>query len=78
MLNHDLVFRHEESRPVRALAYGTSLRSEDSRTHRYRQMLRGSVEGVMGAASNSRGSIDEDERAADDVSTSQKYRVCRD
>lgn len=61
-----LVFKPEESRPVRALAYGANLRSEDSRTHRYRHMLRGSVEGVIGNG-GSRGSIDDDERAADDV-----------
>lgn len=63
------VFKHEESRPVRALAYGASLRNEESRAHRYRQMLRGSVEGVMGSGSGAgRNSMDEDERAADDVS----------
>lgn len=63
---YPLVFKPEESRPVRALAYGANLRSEDSRTHRYRHMLRGSVEGVIGNG-GSRGSIDDDERAADDV-----------
>jgi hypothetical protein len=31
-------------------------------------MLRGSVEGVMGASFNGRSSVDEDEKAADDVS----------
>ncbi|KAI9311228.1 exocyst complex component Sec3-domain-containing protein [Dichotomocladium elegans] len=62
----DYVFKPEESRPVRALAYGANLRSEDSRTHRYRQMLRGSVEGVMGSNGN-RGSIEDDERAADEL-----------
>ncbi|KAI7855257.1 exocyst complex component Sec3-domain-containing protein, partial [Circinella umbellata] len=59
----EYIFKPEESRPVRALAYGANLRSEDSRTHRYRQMLRGSVEGVIGGSSSS---IDGDERAADD------------
>ena len=63
----EYIFKPEESRPVRALAYGANLRSEDSRTNRYRQMLRGSVEGVIGGSSSS---IDGDERAADDV----KYR----
>ncbi|KAI7886029.1 hypothetical protein K492DRAFT_156532 [Lichtheimia hyalospora FSU 10163] len=62
----DYIFKPEESRPVRALAYGANLRSEDSRTHRYRHMLRGSVEGVIGNG-GSRGSIDDDERAADDA-----------
>ena len=30
-------------------------------------MLRGSVEGVIGASYNGRASVDEDEKAADDV-----------
>jgi hypothetical protein len=34
-------------------------------------MLRGSVEGVMGASFNGRSSVDEDEKAADDVSQLQ-------
>ncbi|KAI9496495.1 exocyst complex component Sec3-domain-containing protein [Zychaea mexicana] len=60
----EYIFKPEESRPVRALAYGANLRSEDSRTNRYRQMLRGSVEGVIGGGA---ASIDGDERAADDA-----------
>lgn len=63
-----LVFKPEESRPARALAYAPNLRGDDSRPHRYRHMLRGSVEGVMGASFNGRSSVDEDEKAADDVS----------
>lgn len=62
--SHFVVFKPEESRPARALAYAPNLRGDDSRPHRYRHMLRGSVEGVAGA---SRSSIDEDEKAADDV-----------
>ncbi|KAI8143952.1 exocyst complex component Sec3-domain-containing protein [Fennellomyces sp. T-0311] len=60
----EYIFKPEESRPVRALAYGANLRSEDSRTNRYRQMLRGSVEGVIGGGG---AGIDGDERAADDA-----------
>ncbi|KAF7721909.1 hypothetical protein EC973_003948 [Apophysomyces ossiformis] len=67
----EYIFRSEETRPVRALAYGANLRSgsDESRTNRYRQVLRGSVEGVIGSSgSNSaRGSIDEDEKAADEA-----------
>lgn len=46
------------------------MRGDDSRPHRYRHMLRGSVEGVIGGSfnnGNGRASIDEDEKAADDV-----------
>ncbi|KAL1934170.1 hypothetical protein VTP01DRAFT_6352, partial [Rhizomucor pusillus] len=60
----EYIFKNEDSRPVRALAYGATLRHDESRTHRYRQMLRGSVEGVMGGSG--RGSFDDDEKAADD------------
>ncbi|KAG0167424.1 hypothetical protein DFQ30_006068 [Apophysomyces sp. BC1015] len=67
----EYIFRPEESRPVRALAYGANLRSggDESRTNRYRQVLRGSVEGVIGSggSSSGRGSIDEDEKAADEA-----------
>ncbi|KAI7899871.1 exocyst complex component Sec3-domain-containing protein [Cokeromyces recurvatus] len=64
----DYVFKPEESRPARALAYAPNLRSDDSKPHRYRHMLRGSVEGVIGGSfSGNRSSIDEDEKAADDA-----------
>lgn len=66
-----LVFKPEESRPARALAYAPNLRGDDSKPHRYRHMLRGSVEGVIGGSFNNgsgRASVDEDEKAADDVS----------
>ncbi|KAI7862974.1 exocyst complex component Sec3-domain-containing protein, partial [Spinellus fusiger] len=69
----DYLFRPEESRPVRALAYGADkLRGGDeSRAHRYRHILRGSVEGMNVASpttpGSGRGSIDEDERLADDA-----------
>lgn len=65
------VFKPEESRPARALAYAPNLRGDDSKPHRYRHMLRGSVEGVIGGSFNNgsgRASVDEDEKAADDVS----------
>ncbi|KAL0074941.1 exocyst complex component Sec3-domain-containing protein [Phycomyces blakesleeanus] len=71
----EYIFRPEESRPVRALAYGADkLRGGDeSRTHRYRHILRGSVEGMnspgLTAASggNTRGGLDEEEKLADDA-----------
>ncbi|KAI9007517.1 exocyst complex component Sec3-domain-containing protein [Phycomyces nitens] len=71
----EYIFRPEESRPVRALAYGADkLRGGDeSRTHRYRHILRGSVEGmsVPGLAAaggaNSRTGVDEEEKLADDA-----------
>ncbi|KAI8382970.1 exocyst complex component Sec3-domain-containing protein [Blakeslea trispora] len=66
----EYVFKPEESRPARALAYAPNLRSDESRPHRYRHMLRGSVEGVMSGGfngSSGRSSIDEDEKAADDA-----------
>lgn len=73
-----LVFKPEESRPARALAYAPNLRGDDSRPHRYRHMLRGSVEGVIGGSFNNgsgRASIDEDEKAADDVSNRADQKV---
>lgn len=60
---------------MRALAYGATLRHDESRTHRYRQMLRGSVEGVMGGSG--RGSFDDDEKAADDVSCIHLWKNIR-
>ncbi|GAA5808968.1 hypothetical protein MFLAVUS_002368 [Mucor flavus] len=66
----EYIFKPEESRPARALAYAPNLRGDDSRPHRYRHMLRGSVEGVIGGSfnnGNGRASIDEDEKAADDA-----------
>ncbi|RCH95031.1 hypothetical protein CU098_005301 [Rhizopus stolonifer] len=66
----EYIFKPEESRPARALAYAPNLRGDDSRPHRYRHMLRGSVEGVMGggfSGGSGRSSIDEDEKAADDA-----------
>ncbi|KAG2189411.1 hypothetical protein INT44_004553, partial [Umbelopsis vinacea] len=60
----DFLFRADDSRPVRALGYGSGRSTDDSRTNRYRNMLRGSVEGVIGGGSNSRESVDEDERIA--------------
>ncbi|KAI9256368.1 exocyst complex component Sec3-domain-containing protein [Helicostylum pulchrum] len=65
----EYIFKPEESRPARALAYAPNLRG-DERPHRYRHMLRGSVEGVIGGSfnnGNGRASIDEDEKAADDA-----------
>lgn len=52
------------------MAYAPNLRGDDSRPHRYRHMLRGSVEGVIGGGftgTTGRASVDEDEKAADDV-----------
>lgn len=45
------------------------MRGDDSKPHRYRHMLRGSVEGVIGTSftNGGRTSVDEDEKAADDV-----------
>ncbi|KAG2186053.1 hypothetical protein INT43_002491 [Umbelopsis isabellina] len=63
----DFLFRADDSRPVRALGYSSGLRSEESRANRYRNMLRGSVEGVIGSGSSNRDSIDEDERMASDA-----------
>ncbi|KAG2192485.1 hypothetical protein INT47_002164 [Mucor saturninus] len=66
----EYIFKPEESRPARALAYAPNLRGDDSRPHRYRHMLRGSVEGVIGGGFNGgtgRASVDEDEKAADDA-----------
>ncbi|KAI8967455.1 exocyst complex component Sec3-domain-containing protein [Mycotypha africana] len=68
----EYLFKADDSRPVRALAYAPTLRgNDDSRPHRYRHMLRESVEGVMGGgfSSSNRSSIDEDEKAADDAFT---------
>ncbi|CAO3618885.1 unnamed protein product [Mucor fragilis] len=66
----EYIFKPEESRPARALAYAPNLRGDDSKPHRYRHMLRGSVEGVIGGSFNNgsgRASVDEDEKAADDA-----------
>ncbi|CEP09602.1 hypothetical protein [Parasitella parasitica] len=66
----EYIFKPEESRPARALAYAPNLRGDDSKPHRYRHMLRGSVEGVIGGGfsnANGRPSVDEDEKAADDA-----------
>lgn len=60
-----IVFKPEESRPARALAYAPTLGTENLKPHRYRHMLRGSTDG----ASSNRSSIDEDEKAADEVNT---------
>ncbi|KAM3589562.1 hypothetical protein VKS41_000421 [Umbelopsis sp. WA50703] len=63
----DFLFRADDSRPVRALGYSSGVRSDDSRANRYRNMLRGSVEGVMGSSSSNRDSIDEDEKMASEA-----------
>ncbi|KAI8364634.1 exocyst complex component Sec3-domain-containing protein [Radiomyces spectabilis] len=65
----EYIFRSEDYRTARALApYAAKLSGDDNRTHRYRHMLRGSMEGVMGGSGNSsRNSIDEDEKAADEA-----------
>ncbi|KAI8990352.1 exocyst complex component Sec3-domain-containing protein [Pilobolus umbonatus] len=78
----EYVFKPEESRPVRALAYTSNLRGDDSRPHRYRHMLRGSVEGMMGGSASGRPSVDEDEKIADDAFTQMIQQtvshVCRE
>ncbi|CAO3701218.1 unnamed protein product [Rhizopus stolonifer] len=58
----EYLFKPEESRQARALAYAP-IRTEDLKPHRYRHMLRGSTEG----ASSARSSIDEDEKATDEA-----------
>ncbi|KAI9254224.1 exocyst complex component Sec3-domain-containing protein [Sporodiniella umbellata] len=58
----EYLFKPEESRQARALAYAP-IRTEDLKPHRYRHMLRGSTEG----ASSTRSSIDEDEKATDEA-----------
>ncbi|KAI9481520.1 MAG: exocyst complex component Sec3-domain-containing protein [Benjaminiella poitrasii] len=83
----EYIFKPEESRQARALAYAPNLRGDDSKPHRYRHMLRGSVEGVMGgsfsmSSGSGRSSIDEDEKAADDAFTQMISQaimlVCRE
>ncbi|KAL4211949.1 exocyst complex component Sec3-domain-containing protein [Rhizopus microsporus] len=59
----EYLFKPEESRPARALAYAPTLGTENLKPHRYRHMLRGSTDG----ASSNRSSIDEDEKAADEA-----------
>ncbi|EIE80531.1 hypothetical protein RO3G_05236 [Rhizopus delemar RA 99-880] len=59
----EYLFKPEESRPARALAYAPTLRTEDLKPHRYRHMLRGSAEGI----NSNRSSIDEDEKATDEA-----------
>ncbi|KAJ2962979.1 hypothetical protein NQZ79_g1897 [Umbelopsis isabellina] len=71
----DFLFRADDSRPVRALGYSSGVRSEESRANRYRNMLRGSVEGVIGSSSSNRDSIDEDERMASDAFTHMMGQV---
>jgi len=61
------VFRADDSRPVRALGYTSGRGTDDSRAQRYRNMLRGSVEGVIGVGSTHRESVDEEEKIASEA-----------
>jgi hypothetical protein len=71
VLTFYIVFKPEESRPARALAYAPTLRTEDLKPHRYRHMLRGSAEGT----NSNRSSIDEDEKATDEVTVFIKAEI---